>query len=926
MTPRPQNADKGRRRGWLVAGRSMFCGGVALVLFSQCSILHPRSFDSLRLGVYAPDSDTLQCQAVLLSLDIFGVPFRAAANISELRSMPVVIVGSSLLGHDLSREEVRGMYSYVENGGILFFAGAMSKPLLRLIGADMVVADSARVSITVEKPVTDPLLKYVDEPDEFVWYIGSAAQQSDAAHTTGVACAMGHGRALAKFNDGTAALTVHALGKGRVYYLGVEWHDALPLRQTGKVSRCGPSTDMFMLLVKALYETNVVPGFFFSTAPGGAKTAVLFLPGIDSLPQFKNAFSYAALDHRYRQALAQSKAPVRTVFSANDVIGNFPYFVLAGTPQTSAEAPVLNVPVTIVEPHTCPSRKNKDALVKQWEPAVIRNMGNNAVSMLLIKPDKCLGKIEAVAGLLAKVGSPDVWVGDVASFSSFFAFRAQMRVLDAAYKNNTFFLHLDVPYEKLSPDFSIVVTGFPDVRKIVVRDKKRVTLTSDRRLLKDRWIVHSLAKDQKYYRFQRSLVLVVLLLFGVIIVVISVFFLAQRVYLVASAKKLRPKEYESKIVEILYGSLTPAEKAEQCRRLDRPVHTREILLEQLDVIKGAAAGEIALLYRELGFFDEDLRSLTKGKWHRRARAAQALGKIGARDASHLLEPLLHFKKQQVALAAAEALSRFAAPAVIQVLIDAIKTSDPATAQKLVSFLMPLRANAAVALRRIIEAGIWPPVLMLRAIETLGNLRDSHCVDLLMKILKEKIRIASIPSLSPEALAPYLLGKKVVSLDPFAQRYCKTILTAMGKIGDDAALCSLESLVLHPVVEVRIAALDTIATIDNPGSIRALDAALAVTSPFMAQRIMDTMAKLGDCGRECLVERVSDERDFVRAIAVTKLEEYGHVSALFDDYCEAREPACERARKLLRKIIRAGYTKHITDLAAAAKHGGLYPEI
>ncbi|MBN1980853.1 MAG: HEAT repeat domain-containing protein [Chitinivibrionales bacterium] len=1001
-------------------------------VFTQLFGFENRPFQKLSLGVYTPNQSSNDRKTVERIVSILGIPARSSNNFNKLKEHPAIVVVGPLPEYQLSAKQLQDLFSYVENGGTLFLAGDIGKSLYPLIGADSVIARQNRFSITVETPVTDSILAYVNQPQELVWRVGDQTKYRTILWTFGVQenlC-----RSLARFDDNSSALVCNRYSRGIVYYLGIHWDNAVLLPQI-----CGdfeaqrvwingfePTTDMFMLLLAALYEKSSYPNFRISLTPFLSKTALLLSHDIDCEKSFFNATTFAQMERNFgvsssyfictkyfrdstdsgyftpaaeravdtlaswgfdigshsvshssdfaslangslftdpRQykpesektlygelqqsawllnqtcgvtpvafrsghlaypaslvaILEQSGYHINSSLSANDIMSNFPFFALKSQSLSATESDIIEIPITFDCSMGFLTGENKDSVVQVWD-TIVRQVGENGgIAVLLIHPDTTDYKLQAEAELIKRLGSDKVWIGDINHYATFFRNRSTINPVNASLSNYTMTIELNTNHESIPPGFSLIVKGFPHIRKVLIRDKKLTQLTAQYNLTGDEWRIYSLAKDQKFYALHRKLVMVIVAAFGLIIASLSIFFIIQRFCLWIGKCRVTKHQQEKKVIEILYSDESCTSKLLKLKHLKQRQAIAPILLENVEFLKGEMVAEIALLYTALGFYGKDIRMIKSKKWWQRAEAARHLGKLRIEGSVQHLSSLLNDSKEEVRLAAAQALSYTGNEQIIHLLIKTIQKSDRWTAQRLISLLMPLREQAARACGLIAENTTVSPPVQCAALEALGNLRDYRSAALLVKLLEKQTLSDSFSKLTTEELIPFYLGEKHLHPTPQQMRFVKTILRALSKINDDSTLSSIEKLLKHPSEEIRCAACDTIATFENPQSLGPLIAAVQHATLAMTEKIITTLGCLGEKGIDCLLLLLRDKREHIVRIALHKLEERGIIEQLLTDFANGTQQQASRAKRVIATLLTIHHTDHIVDLMAKPHH-------
>lgn len=276
-----------------------------LVMATGMAAKPPRkSLVDMSLGVWIPQARSLHGKTVLRTLRGFGIPHRVSGDMGDLGAYPAVLAVGPLREHEIDKRQIRRLYRYVEEGGRILFAGEICRSLYHLVDADTVIPKRTRFRMTLRDSARDPVLCYANQPEEMTWRLGDSSLYKHTIWTFGVGSSQ-H-RALALFDDGSPALIVGNYDLGRVYYLGVGWDNVILLPQVGEdfeaqkywVNHFEPTTDMFMLLIKAFYRSAASPAISLGFAPGEARTALLLSHDVDARESFRNAVEYAKAEKR----------------------------------------------------------------------------------------------------------------------------------------------------------------------------------------------------------------------------------------------------------------------------------------------------------------------------------------------------------------------------------------------------------------------------------------------------------------------------------------------------------------------------------------------------------------------------------------------------------------------------------------------------
>lgn len=242
--------------------------------------------------------------------DIQGIPYSFISTPHALDRYPLIVMAQAPSNAELDAAWREALYSYVENGGVLFIPGKPGSELFPLLGMRSIDSHRQRSRLRFAKEYIgrEPAFAYIDHPREREISLGNGEKQvyekviwSHGAEPDGMA------EVLAHFEDGSAAMLRNYYGRGVVYYLGLSFAESVLLPQTGGdyeaqrafVNTVEPSVDVVMLLIKALYENTVPRAVYKSAVPQARPTALLLSHDVDAQTSFVDSLKYAALAEEF---------------------------------------------------------------------------------------------------------------------------------------------------------------------------------------------------------------------------------------------------------------------------------------------------------------------------------------------------------------------------------------------------------------------------------------------------------------------------------------------------------------------------------------------------------------------------------------------------------------------------------------------------
>ena len=229
-----------------------------------------------------------------------GVPYYTVSQLQEALNAPLVFVCGDVESNEIATSYEKTLQPYVENGGVVVFEKVTASALDKLAGISGATPLRTRHRMTFATsvlPERTASLGSVESP-EVVWTVGYSPAGADV---------------LAEFEDGSAALLRHKVGKGFVYTIGVGWMDAI-LRprqnrdfeaQRTYVNALDFSTDLFLLTLRDLFWKHAPNACRLYSLPAGALGVVILTHDIDWEGSVRPARSFV---------LAEKKRGLRGTF------------------------------------------------------------------------------------------------------------------------------------------------------------------------------------------------------------------------------------------------------------------------------------------------------------------------------------------------------------------------------------------------------------------------------------------------------------------------------------------------------------------------------------------------------------------------------------------------------------------------------------
>jgi HEAT repeat protein len=331
---------------------------------------------------------------------------------------------------------------------------------------------------------------------------------------------------------------------------------------------------------------------------------------------------------------------------------------------------------------------------------------------------------------------------------------------------------------------------------------------------------------------------------------------------------------ETSLLHVLGGPLS---------RADRSV-LEEILLGQIQRVRGIERERLRHAFDEFGFVAEHLAQLRSARWWSRAKAAEKLGQSGAKRAIDELTTALGDDSPEVRIRAAKALGEVGGVAAIRPLIQALREPSRWSSIRIADIL----------------AEMGPQVVdeLIEHFAELDTTAKLSCLDILGRVR------------SPRT-APWLRAR-LADAEPDVRARAAH---ALGSLGDLEASSALRRSLGDSAWPVRAMAAKGLGRIRSFDAIPELCAAMRDREWWVRSNSAHALRQLGRGGLDALVYMLDDQDDFARHQAVFMLEEAGvldeKVALLSKDGDEG-----EVADAIVRRFVDAGQTERLLELAAS----------
>lgn len=248
-----------------------------------------------RLAILLTDPDSAWL-GLAHGLKSMGIPFRITRHVNEALAHKVVLVYPMISGKVLKPEELQALAEFPKTGGTLIGVQVLGGGLNQVFGFRDAIASRQRYGVTLAQ--TDPLLAGLTDPREQQLRVGIRDKGIEVIGTYGYTEASAP---LARFEDGTAAITQVVHGRGRAYAIGLDLGFLLLKGYNNRGEELvktfdnefDPTLDVWLRLIKSMYRTAQDEAVTVGTVPFGKSLSVMMTHDVDFTQSIKNAVDYA---------------------------------------------------------------------------------------------------------------------------------------------------------------------------------------------------------------------------------------------------------------------------------------------------------------------------------------------------------------------------------------------------------------------------------------------------------------------------------------------------------------------------------------------------------------------------------------------------------------------------------------------------------
>jgi len=230
-------------------------------------------------------------------LKSIGVPFVVTRDYHEALKHRVILIYPTMTGTSFSREAIRALGAVPRNGGTLIATQVLGGGLEEVFGYSGAVVASRQQEIRWNR--SHALMERMTDPAE--WVTALNGKQENSIGTYAYVQAKG---ALGTYPDGSVAVTAKDYDRGHAYAIGLDL-GALLLKgynnrtdglTTSFDNRFDPTLDVWLRLLKGMYQVGEPNAVTIGTVPFGKSLSVMLTHDVDFTQSMANAVTYAEFE------------------------------------------------------------------------------------------------------------------------------------------------------------------------------------------------------------------------------------------------------------------------------------------------------------------------------------------------------------------------------------------------------------------------------------------------------------------------------------------------------------------------------------------------------------------------------------------------------------------------------------------------------
>ena len=233
-------------------------------------------------------------------LKSIGVPFTITTDYAEATAHRVVLVYPVISGSVLPPEALKALAAVPRNGGTLIGVNVLGGGLEEVFGFTSAQPSRQHFALGIDANAA-ARFGFTDSR-ELTLSLGSRDKAPQAAGTYAY---LGTGQmALARYEDGQAAITERSIGAGKAYAIGVDLGSYLLQGYNNRAEAAGrsyvndfePSIDVVLRLLRGIYREGEGDAVTLGTVPFDRALSVILTHDIDYTKSLPNAVAYAEFE------------------------------------------------------------------------------------------------------------------------------------------------------------------------------------------------------------------------------------------------------------------------------------------------------------------------------------------------------------------------------------------------------------------------------------------------------------------------------------------------------------------------------------------------------------------------------------------------------------------------------------------------------
>ncbi len=239
------------------------------------------------------------------ALRIMGVPYDVTEKVAEACKYNLIYMAGLITNTRLKSHQREALYRAVEDGAVLVANSVKANTLYPLFGVSDFKESQKRFKAMIDPSGEERFLKYLNRPNEQTLLLGNRNLYDSVVWSTGYEVSTA--RPVASFDDGLTALCYNSYGEGTTYLWGIGYTQGILIPLIGEdyeaqskwINSFEPTTDIFLLTTRAIYEETIDPAVYLYTIPFGQESAFIITHDNDAQMSFENSLEFARLEKRF---------------------------------------------------------------------------------------------------------------------------------------------------------------------------------------------------------------------------------------------------------------------------------------------------------------------------------------------------------------------------------------------------------------------------------------------------------------------------------------------------------------------------------------------------------------------------------------------------------------------------------------------------